>query len=846
MMSSSDSFANSTPTSPYNDRGWRSTLDAKLLPVVPGHYDELRTANGELRPAWATFFEQVGTQGLLGLADSAQTIDRVIAQNGTSYNVYAETPDRVRPWSLNPLPMLIGQEDWRIVSQGLAQRARLLNEIVRDVYHERELLKATYLPSALVLGNPGYLHALQGVSTPSEIYLHVVAFDVARDSSGQWWVVGQRTQSPSGLGYALENRLIISRLFPQAYREMGVQRIASSYRRLLESLEKQARSLTSDSPRFALLTSGPYSETYFEHAYLARYLGIPLIEGPDLTVRQGQLFLKTIHGLERIHGLIRRLDDDYCDPLELKSDSALGVPGLLEVIRAGQVVMANGLGTGFLESPAIQGFLPSISEHLLGEPLLLPSLNTWWCGEQAAWEDVSPKLHSQVIKPTFANHASTNFEPIIASLLNESQLDQWRQWVTRRPEIYTTQTYLPFSQVPIWRAGNIEPRTAMIRLYAIVGPDGQWEVMPGGMTRVAAVDPHIVSMRSGGSSLDTWVLTDQAVDTYSMLSQRATLQRWKSEHELVSSRTAENLFWLGRYTERAEFLIRLTREVLDLLTTNGRDSQPALRDAAGELARRHGLVPNDTPTMSTSPVAFGQALIAQLRQPHAGGLLDCLSALEGAIKQVRDRLPAEHVQIPERVKRLLLDTNHANSQANSQGLTSAIDAIETLDAMEIPLAALVGFQLDRMTRDLGWRMLSTGRMVERLINQAQSIDQFFKSAAVYTSHGFDSLLVLFDSAITYRARYQRQQDIAALLELTVIDTTNPRSLAATIETLAAELAKLPSGEQLFPTFPSLTFEEENISGVLTQVEQAIQFGFDASDEIGQRFFAHVKQQHFAS
>jgi len=235
------------------------------------------------------------------------------------------------------------------------------------------------------------------VSLPSNTYLHVVAFDVAKDVDGQWWVVAQRTQSPSGLGYALENRLIISRLFPQAYREMGVQRIASSYRRLLEALDTQARTITTDTPRFALLTSGPYSETYFEHAYLARYLGIPLVEGPDLTVRHGQLFLKTIHGLDRIHGLVRRLDDDFCDPLELKSDSALGVPGLLEVIRSRGVVIANALGTGFLESPAIQGFLPSLSEHLLGEPLQLPSLNTWWCGEQAAWQDVSPQLHTQVI-----------------------------------------------------------------------------------------------------------------------------------------------------------------------------------------------------------------------------------------------------------------------------------------------------------------------------------------------------------------------------------------------------------------------------------------------------------------
>lgn len=292
--------------------------------------------------------------------------------------------------------------------------------------------------------------------------------------------------------------------------------------------------------------------------------------------------------------------------------------------------------------------------------------------------------------------------------------------------------------------------------------------------------------------------------------------------------------------------MRLAREVLVLLTTNRRDSQPALRDAVGELARLHGLVPFDTPAMSAAPVAFGRALINQLQQPDGRGLLDCLNVLERAIREVRDRLPAEHVQIPGRIKQLLLQARHSHKNSASLGLVSGLDVIETLDLMEIPLAALVGFQLDRMTRDLGWRMLSAGRMIERLINQSQTIDQFFGSAAAYTSRGFDALLVLFDSAITYRTRYQRQQDIAALLELTVTDTTNPRSIASALHALAIEIAELPSDDTLFPIFPTLTFEEDNISKLIEQVNQAGRFGFEASDEIGRRFFAHVKQQHFAS
>jgi uncharacterized circularly permuted ATP-grasp superfamily protein/uncharacterized alpha-E superfamily protein len=811
-----------------------------------GHFDELRHMNGALREPWRQFFDGIGPTGLASLPDCAETVARVIAQNGITYNVFAKAQGQTRPWSVNPLPMLIAASEWQTISQSLAQRARLLNHIVHDVYHEQALLKAAYLPSALVLGNPGYMHSMRGVHPPSHIYLHVVAFDIARDPEGNWWVVGQRTQSPSGLGYVLENRLIVSRLFPQAYRDMRVQHIASSYRRLLEALEAQARPMAQGTPRFALLTSGPHSETYFEHAYLARYLGIPLVEGPDLTVRHNQLFLKTIQGLQRIHGILRRLDDDFCDPLELRADSTLGVPGLLQAVRAGNVVMANALGTGFLESPAIQGFLPAICEHLLGEPLAMPSLNTWWCGEQAAWQDISPKLHSQVIKPTFPNRQSTNFDAIIASLLNKEELDAWRVWIDRRPEIYTTQTYLPFSQVPTWRDAHIEPRTAMVRLYAVIGEDGDWQVMPGGMTRVAAVDPHIVSIRSGGSTLDTWVMTDEQVDTYSMLPKRVSLARWKSEDELVSSRSAENLFWLGRYTERAECRIRLAREALVLLSTNRRDSLPALNEAISELSKRQGLVSFEVASMTESSVSFGHELILRLTESGVGGLLDNFDALERSMRAVRDRLPPEHVEIPARLKELLTNSRAAMTNP-ARPNRSAIDMIETLDRLELPVAALVGFQLDRMTRDLGWHLLSAGRLVERLINLGQSIEVFFRTSAIYTPRGFDSLLTLFDSAITYRTRYQRQQDIPALLDLLVWDTTNPRAIQEAIAQLKAELSHLPEGQSLITDFPTFNGGPQDLlSTQVDLVNQAARQALTTSDEISKRFFAHVTEQHYSS
>jgi uncharacterized circularly permuted ATP-grasp superfamily protein/uncharacterized alpha-E superfamily protein len=833
-MPESESVAHPASHAQTPEQPWLSSVCASIAPAQQGHYDELRLDGSTFRQPWAKLFSTIGPQALAQLADSARTVERVIAENGITYNVFVDKQDQARPWSLNPLPMLIEPEDWRHIEAGLSQRARLLNHVVGDVYHDRDLLASTYLPSALVLGNPGYLHAMQGVSVPDNIYLHVIAFDLARDDQGQWWVIGQRTQSPSGLGYVLENRLIISRLFPQAYRDMRVQHLASSYQRLLAALEAQAKALADGSPRFVFLTPGPYSETYFEHAYLARYLGIPLVEGPDLTVRQNQLFLKTVHGLQRIHGLMRRLDDDFCDPLELRADSAIGIPGLLQVVRSGNVVMANALGTGFLESPAIQGFLPAICEHLFGEPLLMPSLHTWWCGETAAWKDVSPQLHTQVIKPTFANRQVTNFEPVIASLLTEHGQQQWRERIARQPDIYTTQTYLPFSQVPTFTGQGIEPKTAMMRFYAIVGADGQWKIMPGGMTRVAALDPHIVSIRSGGSTLDTWVLSDGEVDTFSMLAKQTAITRWHSEDELVSSRSAENLFWLGRYTERAEAMVRLAREALSLLSADPSSSQSTLNDAVTELARRHNLVAWDSPDISGASRAFARSLISRMHEPGNGALPDVVQSMQFAMQAVRDRLPPEHVEIPGKIRNLL------------QREQSEYDLLNVLDQVELPLAALVGYQLDRMTKDLGWRLLAAGRLIERLINQSQIMTQFFDSAAVYTGQGFDSLLTLFDSAITYRTRYQRQQDIPALLDLLVLDSTNPRAIETTVAGLREQFAFLPGSTSIMETLTKLTWRTGSGTELVAQVRDLPTTGFQLSNDVSHQFFLHITEQRFTS
>jgi uncharacterized circularly permuted ATP-grasp superfamily protein/uncharacterized alpha-E superfamily protein len=839
-----------------NQQNNSSTEDVlKLVDSLLGEnraqeHNELYLEDGNLKNHWVEFFQSLGPDQIQNLSESTKTVDRLIHQNGITYNVYDADHTQSRPWSLNTFPLVISPQEWKEISRGLSQRAKLLNEILKDTYSERTLLNSGFLPTALVQGHPGYLRGVHGITPPGNIYLHIVAFDIARGHDGKWWVISNKTQSPSGLGYVLENRLIISRLFPEAFRKLRVQHIASSYKRLLDTLTALATPLANnESVRFALLTPGPYNETYFEHAYLARYLGLPLVEGEDLTVRNDKLYLKTLHGLERIHGLLRRLDDEFMDPLELKYDSTLGVPGLLQTIRSGNVLIANALGTGFLESPAIQGFLPAISEKILGESLIMPSLHTWWCGEQAAWQNISPKLNTQVIKPTFTGAIGPHFHPIMGSQLDDVELNSLRKKIEQRPEIFTTQSYLKFSQATTWQDNQLTPKTAMLRVYAMADINGNWEILPGAMTRVSNEDPNVVSIQRGGSTLDTWVMTDGKIETYSMLSQQSKYINSFTPLglKLISSRSAENLFWLGRYTERVESLIRLAKESLTIASTSDEENLIKLQEAVGELATSSGLVKEETPNLAKSPKVFARTLIANLSHKDSFSIGYYIQALSNNLRLVRDKLPSDHSKLVGYMKSTLEDKL---SSENYWGNNSLILAIETLDNLGLQIAALTGLQADRMTRDLGWRLLTIGRLIERLVHLSETLNTFFIHRAIDSSRGFDMVLTLFDSTITYRTRYQRYQDIHALIELLILDDTNPRSINWILEQLDLEIHHLPNTAKEIDTFSQIinacrlqAIDNEDITAYSKKLSDA---GKKLSNEISSHYFAHIKEQRFTS
>jgi len=828
------------------------------LPARPGHYDELRdTADASgatrLREPWPRFFELLGTGGFADLDRRVDVVARQIRENGITYNIYAEANGSARPWSLDLLPFVINDTDWAAIEQGVCQRATLLNRLLADVYGPQTLLADRLIPPALVLGHPGYLRPLRGYAPPGDTFLHIAAFDLARASDGGWWVVSQRTQAPSGLGYLLENRLTISGMFPEAFKELRVQHLATSYRRLMDMLYKLSPGGLSahTPPRIVLLTPGPYNETYFEQTYLARYLGVTLVEGSDLVVRDKLLYLKTLHGLERVHAVLRRLDDDFCDPLELRSDSTLGVPGLLQVMRAGNVLVANSLGTSFLESPAINGFLPAMSRRLLQADLLLPSLPSWWCGEAAAREQVLANLPGAVVKSTYPSNLRGGFEPVIGGAVPPSERDALQARIAANPDAYTIQEYLPLSQAPSWSAGHIVPRAAMLRVFVIADGEGGWNVLPGGLTRIASREQQIVSMQRGGSSMDTWVTTRGAVDTFSMLPAQLRPEDIVPAHRPVSSRAAENLFWMGRYTERAENDVRLANVALTWLNSD-EDNAGQLFAAVAALCQRSGLAPA-APTLSVR--MFESTLLAELAGEDAqGGVSRNLGALAYAAGQIRDRLSPDHWRLVVTANELFRRMAAGGKDRDAETPATAPDVLRALKNLGMQLSAITGSQTDRMTRDDGWRLLTIGRQIERLSAMAGLLGELFRRNAVLGDSGFNILLDLFDSKITYRAYYPGRQEVPALLNLLVQEPANPRSIACVLSVLRKEVARLPAtvagpATDLLGLLPAegpgvaltaLCQQTQGLyAGVLALCEQLEAAASALSNEISRRYFSHA-------
>ena len=542
--------------------------------AAPDGFDEMLDAAKVPRAHWRAMLAHLENEAPDMMRQRFEMVQRQVRENGVTYNVTADADGKQRPWDLNALPLILPHEEWRGIEAAVIQRATLLNKILGDVYGEQEMLREGLLPPALIHGHAGFLRPSHGMRQHDGVALHFYAVDLARAPDGTWWVVADRTQAPSGAGYALENRSIVSPTFPDLLRELKVQPITDFFRTMRDSLVHWGRECAAggdsplplrdgEPPLIVLLTPGPRTESYYEQAYLARYLGLPLVEGGDLTVRDGIVYHKTLSGLHRVHVVIRKVDDESCDPLELRS-SMLGVAGLTEAARRGNVLIANSLGSSLLESGALMGFLPALSKRLLGESLKMPSVATWWCGQPAALESVITKLDRLVIKPSFSQLPQSS---VFGQDLAGEARDAFIAKLRANPNNFIAQELVRLSQAPVWNGalGGLQARAIGLRVFACATPNG-YVVMPGGLTRVATgPDARVLTMQMGGASKDTWVQARARVAPHKLQKRNATSEDLVREDTNLSSRIAENLLWFGRHAERCDNIGRLLRVALNFL-----------------------------------------------------------------------------------------------------------------------------------------------------------------------------------------------------------------------------------------------------------------------------------------
>jgi uncharacterized circularly permuted ATP-grasp superfamily protein/uncharacterized alpha-E superfamily protein len=784
----------------------------------PGRYDELIADDGRIRGHWQPLIRGVSEDDARAARRATEFTRRMIVENGITYNVYADEQGRDRPWILDPLPYLLTAQEWRAIEAGVAQRARLVNAVLADLYGEQELLSSGALPAEIPFGHPNFLWPCRGVRPREDRWLWIYGVDLARSADGRWWVLTDRTQAPSGPGYALENRQIVRRALPELAQTMDVRPLGAFFAALRDELLRGA----GDDPLAVVLTPGSFNETYFEHAYLARQLGFPLVEGHDLTVRGETVFLKTLSGLKRVHAIFRRLDDDFCDPVELRVDSALGVPGLLAAIRKGSVVIANALGSGVMESAAWLGFLPALAESLIGERLTLPSVATWWCGERPAFESVLEQLPRLVIKPTFPNQ---NRAPVFGRDLSAEQRADLIARMRARPHAYVAQEHLAFSQAPVWYTKNSDgfsARALGIRVYAIATAEG-YRVMPGGLARFAADDhAEIVSMQQGGGSKDIWVMCDSSEALGESTAPIARVDpRAGGRHQDLPSTLVENLFWMGRYAERCEDKTRLLRATLGL-----RRNLPFWAQAV-ETCKE-----------------FGAASVFDPEKRFT--LSGDIGRLGECAAQVRSSLSAENWRAITVLQR---DFRRAEAVR--------ADARETLDRLLLSLVSLAGFALDDMTQDDGWRLMMIGRRLERLQFLGDVLARRLDAPGTPLRQELEWLLELGDSAITYRSRYRAPPVWDHTIELLIYDEHNPRALAfqwRSVNTLLIEVAEslgTPPQDALFEPIEDLITLRESSPGddpLMAQASRRIlaqclrelnAAAAQISDQLTSQHFSHV-------
>ena len=806
---------------------------------LPGIFDEMMDAGGRVRAHWQPFLAMLAMLGRDEINRRFAAADRYLRDSGVFYRVYEDAAGLERPWPLSHIPLLIEPSEWRDLEAGLIQRAELLEAVLADSYGSATLIKEGRIPAALIAGNPEFLRPLVSVAPPGGAHLRFYAVDVGRGADGRWWVLSDRAQAPSGAGYAIENRLALSRAIPGIYRTTRVERVAPFFQAFQAELFALNRQ---DDARICLLTPGPMNETYFEHAYLARYLGLLLVDGEDLIVRDDGVFIRTVAGLRRTEVLLRRIDADFADPLELNAASRLGVAGLIQAVRDGKIVIINSLGAGLVEARAMLAFLPALAPIVLGADLKMANIATWWLGRAEVREEMIGKLDQMVVAAAFTESmAGMRFSSeVLGAKLNDEQRHDLVRSIRDRGVDYVVQEAVTLSSMPVWREGRLQPRPFTLRLFlAKVGE--RWRVMPGGFVRIAEhADARAVSLQRGAAAADAWVLTHGPVVETTLLPhpERMVVQRASG---LLPSRAADNLFWVGRYMERTEATLRLVRAMINRLAEADDAAAPVIAGIGGLLAAWNAIPES---THQASPGFMARAALT--RSDLDGSLPYLVGAARSSASVIRDRFSPDASRALNDLATLIGDPLPIGPSESAM--------MERVEGALRIIAALSGLAQENMTQRAGWRFLELGRRIERALVTCRLVRAFAR--VTHIDGGLDVILELADSQITYRQRYLMVAALAPVIDLVLLDPNNPRSVVFQIDRIEAHLAALPklnsAAGRLSPVQQiavSLatrlrTTEAAAVDDVLlVDVEQAL---MKLSDAIGATYLTNNERSDFES
>lgn len=717
--------------------------------LTPGVADELFDGAGEMRPVWRRFVDRFARLTPEELAERFERANQYLREAGVFFRNYSNDPLSEREWPLSHIPVILHEDEWAGICDGLARRADLLEAVMADLYGPARLVSEGHLPAELIAGSKQWLRPMVGVEPKGGHFLHILAFEIGRSPDGSWFVLGDRTQAPSGAGFALENRMATGRIFPERFPRAHIHRLAGFFGAFRSALERLAADPTGRERASAILTPGPSNDAYFEHTYIARYLGLPLLEGEDLLVQHGQAMVRTIEGPQPLGALWRRIDASFADPVELDASSQIGTPGLMEAVRTGNLGMVNALGSGVLEMRAMMAFLPRISEVLTGAPLTMPNIATWWCGAATERAYVQQNAARMMVGSAYACDLPFDLGATTAlgGTFRGTARSSISDWLASEGTQLVGQEAVTLSTTPAWveteTGGRIEPRPMTVRVFAARTAEG-WSFMQGGYARIGkSGDATALAMQRGGAVADVWVVSDRPVRQDTLLDATRHGAR-RAEPGILPARAADNLFWLGRYVERTEDAIRLIRAYHLRLAATDNPEDPRLRQLRSFVA------------------GYG----IDISSPVPEALIDRIVAARGCAAKVRDRFSTDGWDA--------LGDLAKTARAMTATAKNGDDAARAMSVLLRKITGFSGLVHENMYRFSGWNFLSLGRVLERADALAALLATFADPKA--PSGALDIAIEVADSVITHQRRYRMERSRETVVDLLALDGDNPRSI----------------------------------------------------------------------